>query len=62
MQTNPDLVNAGDFLAILLVDEHFKDRPERILDECLTFFFAGTQTSSVATQNLIFAMCKHPEY
>ena len=28
----------------------------------LTFFFAGSQTSSVAIQNLIFALCKHPEY
>ena len=28
----------------------------------LTFFFAGSQTSSVTTQNLIFAICKHPEY
>jgi len=34
----------------------------RIVDEVLTFFFAGSQTSSVATQNLIFALCKHPEY
>lgn len=25
-------------------------------------FFAGVQTSSVATQNLIFALCKLPEY
>lgn len=34
----------------------------RIIDECLTFFFAGSQTSSNATQNLIYALCKHPEY
>lgn len=33
-----------------------------MIDECLTFFFAGSQTSSNATQNLIFALCKHPEY
>lgn len=59
---NPELAKAGDFLTILLIDEHFKDRDIRIVDEVLTFFFAGSQTSSVATQNLIFSLCKHPEY
>ena len=62
IEKNPDLAKAGDFLTILLVDETFKNRDIRIVDECLTFFFAGSQTSSVATQNLIFALCKHPEY
>lgn len=32
-----------------------------IVDECLTFFFAGSQTSSIAIQNLIFSLIKHPE-
>ena len=58
----PELAKAGDFLTILICDEHFKDRNMRIVDECLTFFFAGSQTSSVATQNLIFNLCKHPQY
>ena len=62
IKKDPELAKAGDFLTILVADEHFKDRSERIIDECLTFFFAGSQTSSVATQNLIFAICKHPEY
>ena len=62
IKEDPKLSSAGDFLTILLVDEHFKDRNLRIVDECLTFFLAGSQTSSVATQNLIFALCKHPEY
>lgn len=43
-----ELRKAGDFLTILLVDEHFADKTERIIDEVLTFFFAGSQTSSVA--------------
>mmetsp|Transcript_12867 Transcript_12867/g.16522 ORF Transcript_12867/g.16522 Transcript_12867/m.16522 type:complete len:299 (-) Transcript_12867:739-1635(-) len=62
LQRNPELAKEGDFLTILLVDDHFKEREVRIVDEVLTFFFAGSQTSSVATQNLIFALCKHPEY
>ena len=61
MKRQPELASEGDFLTILLIDEHFKDRTLRIIDECLTFFFAGSQTSSIATQNLIFALCKHPE-
>jgi cytochrome P450 len=32
-----------------------------IIDECLTFFFAGSQTSSIAIQNLILMLIKHPE-
>jgi cytochrome P450 len=33
-----------------------------IVDECLTFFFAGSQTSSIATQNLIMHLIKHKHY
>jgi cytochrome P450 len=32
-----------------------------IVDECLTFFFAGSQTSSAAAQNLMLMLIKHPE-
>jgi cytochrome P450 len=32
-----------------------------IVDECLTFFFAGSQTSSAAAQNLILMLIKHTE-
>lgn len=59
---DPSLATKGDFLTICLCNPHFKNREVRVLDECLTFFFAGSQTSSNATQNLIFALCKHPEY
>ena len=38
-----------DLLAILLSDELFKDDEKMILDECLTFFFAATETSSMTT-------------
>ena len=49
IKKNPELAKEGDFLTMLLVEEHFKDRTVRIVDEVLTFFFAGSQTSSVAT-------------
>ena len=49
IKKNPEAAKAGDFLTMILTEEHFKDRTERIVDEVLTFFFAGSQTSSVAT-------------
>ena len=62
MKKDPALKEAGDFLTILLTEELFKDYNERIVDECLTFFFAGSQTSSMAMQNLIISLMKNPHY
>ena len=60
LKQNPELAQEGDFLTILLIEPHFKDNNSRIIDECLTFFFAGSQTSAAATQNLILSLMKHP--
>jgi len=62
VQKDPTLRQKGDFLAILLEDETTKDNNELIIDECLTFFFAGTQTSNLTSQNLVYMLCKHPHY
>jgi len=51
-----------DLLDLLLKDETFSFNDEIIIDELLTIFFAGSQTSANATQNLIFHLCKKPEY
>jgi cytochrome P450 len=49
-EEDPSLIEQySDLLTILLVDPHFKNNKKRIIDECLTFFFAGSQTSSVAS-------------
>ena len=42
IQKDPSLKEAGDFLTILLTEEFFMNDNERIIDECLTFFFAGS--------------------
>ena len=62
LKAKPELANEGDFLTILLTEPHFKDNNSRIIDECFTFFFAGSQTSAMGTQNLICALLKHSEY
>ena len=53
---------AGDFLTILLTEPLFMNDNKRIIDECLTFFFAGSQTSAISSQNLMVALMKETEY
>lgn len=38
----PDYVESADLLSILLTDDLFKDNEESIIDECMTFFLAGS--------------------
>lgn len=52
----------GDLLSILLTDELFCLDNEMIVDECLTFFFAGSQTSSITIQNLFLHLIKNKNY
>ena len=42
IKKDPILADSGDFVTILLTEELFRDHNERIVDECLTFFFAGS--------------------
>lgn len=51
-----------DLLSIMLQDSLFMDDEQITVDELLTVFFAGSQTSSNVTQNLILHLCKHPQY
>lgn len=50
---SPNFVNKGDFLTILLQDPLTKDNRGLIIDECIDFYFAGSQSTSVAVENLI---------
>lgn len=42
-----------DLLSLLLEDPLFRENNEVIIDELLTIFFAGSQTTANVTQNLI---------
>jgi cytochrome P450 len=33
-----------------------------VIDECMTFFFAGSQTMSMATTNMLVYMIREPSY
>lgn len=44
----------GDFLTILLQDELFKGQEEYIVDECITFMIASTQTTTLLVSNALY--------
>jgi cytochrome P450 len=44
-----------------LEDELFKNDSKMIIDQCLTFFFAGSQTGALTTSNMIIRMFQNPE-
>ena len=50
---NPNFKDKGDLLSTLLKDESIKSNTKDIIDSCLTFFFAGTQTLTFSNSNLI---------
>ena len=50
----------ADLLSILITADLFKDDPKAIMDECLTFIFAGSQTTASTTANVIMQAEYHP--
>jgi cytochrome P450 len=50
---NPNFKDKGDLLSTLLKEESIKNNTKDIIDSCLTFFFAGTQTLTFSNSNLI---------
>jgi cytochrome P450 len=53
--------NSADLLNILMHDELFKDNHSLILDECLLFFFAGSQTTACQISNALHYLMQKPE-
>ena len=57
----PNYIDRGDLVSILLEDVNFKHDRERIIDEALTFFMAGSQTTSTMTTNALLYSLMNPE-
>jgi cytochrome P450 len=49
---NP-IKDGADLLSILLEDEMYHNNDDVIIDECITFFLAGSQTVKVTNANII---------
>lgn len=63
LKTDPEAVKAkGDLVSILLTDELFCTDNEMIIDECMTFFLAGSGTQAESTLGLFNHLMKKSEY
>jgi len=45
----------------LIKDKYFKDNTEMIIDEAITFFFAGMATLRISTTNMLVYLVRQPE-
>mmetsp|Transcript_30476 Transcript_30476/g.29857 ORF Transcript_30476/g.29857 Transcript_30476/m.29857 type:complete len:111 (+) Transcript_30476:363-695(+) len=61
LEKNSAEAEKGDLMTILLSDDIFKDDIEMTLDECLTFFAAGTQTTVSLMTTVLSNVIKNPE-
>ena len=52
----PGFVSKGDFLTMLLQNDLFSNQVEYMIDECLTFMLAGTQTTTLLVSNIVYYM------
>lgn len=51
---DPNCSKKEDFLTLLLSDDLFKDNDKMIIDQCITFITAGTQTTTVLISNALY--------
>lgn len=52
----------NDFLEVILDLPSYQDDEKLIVDECINFFIAGTNTVTAATTNLIHYLIQNPTY
>lgn len=50
-----------DLLTILTTVDFFQGNDDLIIDEIITFFFAGMKTIQTSTTNLIYYLTKHQD-
>lgn len=51
----------ADLLSILLEDELYKNNDEVIVDECITFFLAGSQTVKATDANILIHLIQNDD-
>lgn len=51
---NPNFNKKDDFLTILLTDELFSNDDQMMVDECITFLMAATQTTTLLISNALY--------
>jgi cytochrome P450 len=53
IKKDPKEGEKGDLLSIMLKDSLFENNDEQIINESMTFFFAGTISQATTTSNAI---------
>jgi cytochrome P450 len=57
-----DPIQGGaDLLSILTEDEGYRNETEIIIDECITFFLAGSQTVKASNANILMHLALNPD-
>ena len=51
---DPNAPRKNDFLTLLLTDELFTNKDDMIIDECINFIVAATQTTSQLISNTLY--------
>lgn len=59
--SKPGSHHKGDFMSILLEDDLFKTNEELIVDECITFMLAATQTTTLVLTNALYYIARHAD-
>jgi cytochrome P450 len=60
-RARPKKDHSADLLSILLEDELYQNNEEVIVDECITFFLAGSQTVKATNANILMQLTIHDE-
>ena len=61
MKKDPKEAEKVDLLTIMLKDPLFENNDEQIINESMTFFFAGTLTQATSTANIICYQLQYPQ-
>lgn len=58
---DPNIADVGGLMSTLIQMDLFSGNDDMIVDECFTFFFAGSQTLSASISNEVLFLTQNPE-